>query len=85
MGESQSPTWQGAEIGMGKFSMVTVHTPVPWSQSAFTGFFWIRPTMRCTSARAASVTRISYTRQSPAHMRCIRWALLQVSICTDPQ
>ena len=51
MGATQSPTLQGAETGMGKFLMSSVHTPVPWSQLAVTGFCWIRFTMRITSAR----------------------------------
>jgi len=52
VGDTQSPAWQGAAMGMGKFWIVTVHTPLPWSQLAVTGFFWIRLTMRITSARA---------------------------------
>lgn len=51
MGATQSPTLQGAETGIGKFLMSSVHTPVPWSQLAVTGFCWIRFTMRITSAR----------------------------------
>ena len=59
MGATQSPTLQGAETGMGKFLMSSVHTPLPWSQLAVTAFCWIRFTMRITSARRGTWFRVA--------------------------